>query len=105
MQAKLRACGATLFNKSVEKVAVVHQHGSWVMPVSNWRSMAHWLAWPHRGQQSGLGVAAWAIGVGGSKAMAVGFGMRAAAMQFRLRGLLLLPIVPLALACCFCSLP
>ena len=55
MHAWLRSCGATRSKSVGAKVAAVHQQGPWSMPVSRWRSIAHWLAWPHRGQWSGAG--------------------------------------------------
>jgi len=53
MQALRRNCSGTRASKSAPKLASLHQHGGCLTPVARSTCPAHWLDWPHSGQQVG----------------------------------------------------
>jgi hypothetical protein len=53
IQARFWAAWGRVASNSGVKVALTHQHGSCVWPVSRSISMAHWLAAPQSGQRVG----------------------------------------------------
>ncbi len=54
-QARPFACAGIWASRSALKVACVHQQGGCFWPLLRSSAMAQWLAFPHRGQCSGLG--------------------------------------------------